>query len=88
MCFDIDLEFQPRFPGRCGQGFHSAVIHVTAAIEHHLLDSGGAGAFRDFFPITLAAATLLPPLSSLRVSLSSELAETSVRPLRSSTTCA
>jgi hypothetical protein len=88
MCFDIGLEFQPRFPGRCGQGFHSSVVHVTAAIEHHLLDPGSAGALSNFFPITLAAATLLPPLSSLRVSLSIELAEASVRPLRSSTTCA
>src|SRR5258707_1278343 len=49
MCLDIGLKFQPRFPGRCGQGFHSSVVHITAAIEHHLFDSGSAGAFSDFF---------------------------------------
>src|SRR6202166_4076933 len=41
---DIELEFHPRFPGRCGQGFHTAVVHVSAAIEDHLLDPGRAGA--------------------------------------------
>src|SRR6266853_6786260 len=48
MCFDIGLEFQPRFPGRRGQGFHSSVVHVTTAIEHDLLDPSGAGALSDF----------------------------------------
>src|SRR5437879_10182305 len=47
MCFDIGLEFQPRFPGRRGQGFHSSVVHVTTAVEHALLDPGRAGAFSD-----------------------------------------
>src|SRR6266404_1469721 len=47
MCFDIGLKFQPRFPGRRGQGFHSSVVHITAAIEHHLFDSGSAGAVID-----------------------------------------
>src|SRR5271169_7211221 len=46
---DINLKFQPRFPGRCGQGFHAAVVHVSAAIEHHQLDSGGAGSLRYLF---------------------------------------
>jgi hypothetical protein len=78
MCFDIKLEFQPRFPGRSGQGFHSSVVHVTAAIEHDLLDPGGAGALSDFFSDHFGGC----------VSLSSELAAASVRPLRSSTTCA
>src|SRR6202171_440996 len=50
ICFDISLEFQPRFPGRSGQGFHSSVIHVTAAIDHALLDPGGAGTLSDLFP--------------------------------------
>src|SRR6202166_811296 len=49
MCLDINLKFQPRFPGRCGQGFHAAVVHVTAAIEHHLLDPGRAGALGNLF---------------------------------------
>src|SRR6266852_7715593 len=49
MCFDIGLEFQPRFPGRRGQGFHPSVVHVTAAIEHHLFDPGSAGALSNFF---------------------------------------
>src|SRR6202171_1014580 len=49
MIFDIGLKFQPRFPGRSGQGFHSSVIHVTAAIEHDLLDPGGAGTLSDLF---------------------------------------
>src|SRR5260370_18773098 len=49
MCFDISLEFQPRFPGRCGQGFHTSVVHVTATIEHHLLNPGSAGALGNFF---------------------------------------
>src|SRR6266853_2598509 len=48
MCFDICLEFQPRFPGRGSQGCHSSVVHVTAAIEHHLLDPSGAGALSNF----------------------------------------
>src|SRR5579862_5800343 len=49
MCLDINLKFQPRFPGCCSQGFHTAVVHVTSAIEHHLLDPGGAGALGDLF---------------------------------------
>src|SRR5580692_5273971 len=50
MCLDINLEFQPRFPGRCGQGFHTAVVHVTATVEHHLFDPGRPGAFGNLFP--------------------------------------
>src|ERR1700682_1016357 len=50
MCFDISLEFQPRFPGCGSQGFHSSVVHVTAAIEHNLFDTGSAGALSNFFP--------------------------------------
>src|ERR1700739_3123983 len=49
MCLDINLEFQPRFPGRRGQGFHTAVVHVSAAIEYHLLDPGRASAFGNLF---------------------------------------
>src|SRR6202521_2645428 len=49
MILDINLKFQPRFPGRCGQGFHTAVVHVSAAIEHHLLDPGRAGALGNLF---------------------------------------
>src|ERR1700730_6783790 len=49
MCLDIDLKFQPRFPGCCRQGFHSSVVHVSSAIEYHLLDPGGAGALGDLF---------------------------------------
>src|SRR6202162_312010 len=50
MILDINLEFQPRFPGRCGQGFHTSVVHISAAIEHHLLDPGRAGALGNLFP--------------------------------------
>src|ERR1700686_1854699 len=49
MILDIDLKFQPRFPGRCGQGFHTAVVHVSAAVKHDLLDPGRAGAFGNLF---------------------------------------
>src|ERR1700687_77761 len=49
MILDINLKFQPRFPGRCSQGFHAAVVHVSAAIEHHLLDPGRAGALGNLF---------------------------------------
>src|SRR5579864_5927403 len=49
MILDINLKFQPRFPGRCGQGFHTAVVHVSAAIEYHLLDPGRAGALGNLF---------------------------------------
>src|SRR4029077_10583282 len=49
MCLDINLKFQPRFPGCCSQGFHTAVVHVSAAIEHHLLDPGRAGALGNLF---------------------------------------
>jgi len=34
-----------RFPGGIGEGFHSAVVQVAAAIEDHLLDALGEGAF-------------------------------------------
>src|SRR3984893_13571232 len=49
MILDINLKFQPRFPGCCSQGFHTAVVHVSAAIEHHLLDPGRAGALGNLF---------------------------------------
>src|ERR1700688_3472511 len=49
MCLDINLKFQPRFPGRCGQGFHTAVVHVTAAVENHFLDAGSFGALGNLF---------------------------------------
>src|ERR1700692_2001497 len=50
MIFDITLKFQPRFPGRRGQGFHAAVVHVTAAVEPPLLDPGRFGALGNLFP--------------------------------------
>src|SRR6202166_5317291 len=49
MILDIDLKFQPRFPGRSGQGFHTAVVHVSAAIEHHPLDPGRARSLGNLF---------------------------------------
>src|ERR1019366_6381499 len=49
MILDINLKFQPRFPGRRGQGFHTTVVHVSAAIEHHLLDPGRAGSLGNLF---------------------------------------
>src|ERR1700693_4070291 len=49
MILDINLKFQPRFPGCCSKGFHTAVVHVSAAIEHHLLDPGRAGALGNLF---------------------------------------
>src|SRR5258708_8265179 len=70
MCFDIGLKFQPRFPGRRGQGFHSSVVHITAAIEHYLFDSGSAGAFSDFFSDHLGGrhiASALEFLARVRV---------------------
>src|SRR5271165_3269389 len=48
MILDINLKFQPRFPGRRGQGFHATVVHVPAAVEHHLLDAGRLGALGNF----------------------------------------
>src|ERR1019366_10198148 len=65
MCFDIGLEFQPRFSSRCGQGFHPAVVHVPAAIEYDLLDPGGARAFRDFFPDYLGGRHIAAALEFL-----------------------
>src|SRR5580704_4879239 len=50
MILDINLKFQPRFPGCRSQGFHTSVVHVSAAIEHHLLDPGRAGALGNLFP--------------------------------------
>src|SRR5579863_9883542 len=47
---DINLEFQPRFPGCCGQGFHTSVVHISPAIEDHLLDPGRAGALGNLLP--------------------------------------
>src|SRR5580692_12552729 len=49
MILDINLRFQPRFPGRCSQGFHTAVVHVSSAIENDLLDPGRAGALGNLF---------------------------------------
>src|SRR5580692_6781365 len=49
MCLDINLKFQPRFPGGCRQGFHAAVVHVPAAVKHNLLDPGGFGALGNLF---------------------------------------
>src|ERR1700704_7025801 len=49
MCFDIGLEFQPRFPGRRGQGLYSSVVHITAAIEHDQFDPGSAGTLSNTF---------------------------------------
>src|SRR5579862_2180848 len=46
---DISLKFQPRFPGRRGQGFHTSVVHVTATVEHHFFDPGRFGAFGNLF---------------------------------------
>src|SRR5271167_3790593 len=46
VCFDIPLEFQPRFPRGLGQRLHAAVIAITAAVEHNFLDPFGAGARR------------------------------------------
>src|SRR3984957_3769507 len=43
----LSSEIQSAFAGRLGQGFHPAVIEVTAAIEHHVLDALFLGAFRD-----------------------------------------
>src|SRR5580700_2502171 len=49
ICLDINLKFQPRFPGRRRQGFHSSMVHISAAVEHDQLDSGGAGTLGDRF---------------------------------------
>src|SRR3984957_722036 len=49
ICLDINLEFQPRFPGRCGQGFHTSVIHISTAVEDDLFDSRGAGSLGNLF---------------------------------------
>src|SRR6266436_7278971 len=49
MILDINLKFQPRFPGCCSQGFHTAVVHVSTAIEHYLLDPGRACALGNLF---------------------------------------
>src|ERR1700739_335958 len=59
------LEFQPRFPGRSGQGFHTAVIHVTASIEDNLLDPGGAGALGNLFPNQLCRREIASSLELL-----------------------
>ncbi len=40
ICFDIALELQSCLSGRIRKSFDAAVIHVTAAIEHDLLDTG------------------------------------------------
>src|SRR5580658_5773849 len=49
MILDINLKFQPRFPGRCGQGFHASVIHIPAAIKHHLFDPRRFGPLGNLF---------------------------------------
>src|SRR5450631_806749 len=62
MCLDINLKFQPRFPGRCGQGFYTAVVHISTTVEHNLLNACGTGALgyllSDHFCRRHVAATL------------------------------
>src|SRR5579864_5007418 len=38
-------EIEPALAGSVGQGLHSAVIHITAAVEDDALDPGRLGAF-------------------------------------------
>src|SRR5215472_17797599 len=65
MCFDMSLKFQPRFPGRGGQGFHAAVVHVTAAIEDNFLDPSGAGALGNLLPNQFCGGDVASPLELL-----------------------
>ena len=89
ICFDIGLELQPRFPGRFRQRLargRDTDIRRDRTPPSRLPAARARSAIT--LPTTFAAAMLPPPFISLRDSLSSELAETSVRPLRSSMTCA
>src|SRR5580704_13128308 len=65
MCLDINLKFQPRFPGRCGQGFHTTVVHVTAAIEHDFFDPGRLCALGNLFSNHFCRRHVVPSLEFL-----------------------
>src|SRR5215469_11902867 len=65
MCLDINLKFQPRFPGRRGQGFHAAVVHVPAAVEHDFLDPQGTDALSNLLPNVLRRRHVVASLELL-----------------------
>src|SRR5271154_1606263 len=46
VCFDIRLEFQPRFPRGLSQRFDPPVVAVSTAVEHDLRNPFLARAFR------------------------------------------
>src|SRR5918995_4248741 len=48
--FDPPLEIEPALAGGVGQRLDAAVIEIAAAVEHHLLHAGGAGALRNHAP--------------------------------------
>ena len=41
------LELESGFPGGFSEGFYFAVVDVTTAVEDHVADVGGFGAFGD-----------------------------------------
>src|SRR3954452_8390017 len=45
----LPSEIQPALAGGVGQGFHPAMIHIGAAIEHDALDPGRLGALGNQF---------------------------------------
>src|ERR1700741_427558 len=65
ICFDIGLELQPRFPRRIRERLNAAVILVSAAVEHHLSDSGGFSTFGDGFADHLARRNIAATLEIL-----------------------
>src|ERR1700739_2581786 len=65
MCLNIDLKFHPRFPGRCGQGFHASVVHVSSAIEYDFFNSRRAGSLGDFLADQLRRRDVVAALELL-----------------------
>src|ERR1700751_5692864 len=49
ICFDIGLELYPRFPRRVSERLNTAVILISAAVEHYFGDSSGFCAIGDSF---------------------------------------
>src|SRR5271155_5097858 len=60
VCFDIRLEFQPRFPRGLGQRLHPAVVAISAAVENNLRNSLGAGAHRHRLAHDLGGSHVAP----------------------------
>src|SRR5579862_3369899 len=65
ICFDISLEFQPRFPGRLGESFNAAVVLIPAPIKNDFGDPRGNGALGDDFADKLGGGDIASTLCLL-----------------------